>query len=355
VLAGGSAWVASCASGSAAPRAADALDLLLAAHADVLPERAGAGANHYPMAAEALETLGEERRIEERWRTGAAGYAGPIGRVAPLDGEDVVAALGDYGRYGDWLDRFQRELAREPWQAVVARWTPRLAPGVSAAVFHGLIRTAHAVRALRRRDGAARRGELAVGLAYWAARHAPLAAAPDAPALDTPLAALRPRWIDESEDVPFDDVHARLERVPLVPPITRAEAPARAQLDALVRETAAAFLEMLVLERHRIWLLHTVTGPAAATLLLPELAPDDARLLAACVRRAVMALVLAFGVPYQPGAHLRESTPAWPELVQRAAASGSVHTIKLTEALLRSRALDDRLCRSVAAQWFEWT
>ena len=38
----------------------------------------------------------------------------------------------------------------------------------------------------------------------------------------------------------------------------------RNELDALVREAAAVFLEMLVLERHRIWILHTVTGPAAA-------------------------------------------------------------------------------------------
>jgi hypothetical protein len=32
-----------------------------------------------------------------------------------------------------------------------------------------------------------------------------------------------------------------------------------------------------------------------------------------------------------------------------------VHTIKLVEALVRYRDLDDPLCRSVAAQWFEWT
>lgn len=356
VLVGGGALVSSCASGARPAEAEDgavSLDTLLAAHADVLPERGGAGANHYPMAAEALEALGHPEFIEEAWRAGAAGYAGSAPRVAAIaDGDE---ALGDYARYGDWLDLFRAELAREPWRAVVARWAPRLAPGVSAAVFHGLIRTAHAVRALRRRETRARRDELAVALAYWGARYAELPADPAGPDLRAPLAALPHLWLDEAEDVPFDDVHARLARRPLAPAVKLADTRAQDELDALVREAAGAFLEMLVLERHRIWLLHTVTGPAAAALLVPELNAHDARVLAAYTRQAVAALTIAFGAPYAPGTHLRATTPPWSELTRRAASSRSVHTIKLVEALARHRHVDDPLCRSVAAQWFEWT
>jgi hypothetical protein len=355
LLAGGAALVASCASGARprAPGGAVSLDELLEANADVLPERAGAGANHYPMAAEALEALGHPDAIEDAWRTGAAAYAGSVPRVATIT--DVGAALGDYGRYGDWLDLFRAELAREPWRAVVARWTPRLASGVSAAVFHGVIRTAHAVRALQRSESDARRGELAVALAYWAARYAPLAAEAGGPELRTPLAELEPRWIDEDEDVPFDAVHARLGRAPIAPPVVLGDREALEELDALVREAAGVFLEMLVLERHRLWLLHTVTGPAAAAILVPELEPEGARALAAYSRQAVVALYVAFGAPCTPGAHLRASTPDWSELTRRAAQSRSVHTIKLVEVLTRHRDQDDALCRSVAAQWLEWT
>jgi hypothetical protein len=356
VLAGASALAASCASGARSAQGAGAvsLDAVLEANALVLPEAAGAGANHYPMAAEALEALGHPESIEEAWRAGAASYAGPAGRIAPIDGWRT--ALGDYGRYGDWLDLLKGELEREPWRTVVARWTPRLAPGASAAVFHGLIRTAPAVRALRRGETRARQGELATALAYWAARYAELPAAEGGPELGAPLAALPHPWLDELEDVPFDAVHARLARAPIAPRVSLPDAgpPAEAELDALVRAAATAFLEMLVQERHRIWLLHTVTGPAAAALLVPELEPGDARALAAYSRQAVVAMYVAFGAPYVPRDHLRAETPPWPELTLRAAGSRSVHTIKLVEALSRFRAVDDALCRSVAAQWLEW-
>ena len=48
---------------------------------------------------------------------------------------------------------------------------------------------------------------------------------------------------------------------------------------------------MLVLERYRIWMLHTITGPAAVELLLPEVDEAGARALVAYVRQAVVAMV----------------------------------------------------------------
>lgn len=53
-------------------------------------------------------------------------------------------------------------------------WWPRLLPGMSDALMHGVIRPAHAVRslalALAPSDDALQRGELARALGYWAAR-----------------------------------------------------------------------------------------------------------------------------------------------------------------------------------------
>lgn len=122
---------------------------------------------------------------------------------------------------------------------------------------------------------------------------------------------------------------------------------------ATVQAASMAFLAMLVQERHRIWLLHTITAPAAADLLLPELAPADACLLVGCVRQAVVALQRAFGalfVPATPGA----PDQSWPAMVQQAASSGSVHTIKLIEALQRCDPGDGPLPRAVAARWLAW-
>jgi hypothetical protein len=51
---------------------------------------------------------------------------------------------------------------------VLVQWVPRFVHAVDALMFHGLIRTAHAVRALDHRDTRVRRGEFARGLALWA-------------------------------------------------------------------------------------------------------------------------------------------------------------------------------------------
>ena len=357
-LATGGVFLASCRAGARGPRPTTRLDRLLEAHAEVLPEAVGAGANHYPMAAEALEALGYEDAIEDSWRQGADGYAGELPRVGPIEGTED--ALGSYDRFGDWLDFFRAALARAPWRSVVAVWAPRLAPGIAGATFHGVIRSAHAARALRRRESGARRNELAAGLAYWAARYTELPAREgsrgERGSLRATLEQLEHPWLDDATDVDFFSVLERLTAVSLAPPVSleEREATPRAELDLLVREAAGAFLEMLVLERQRIWLLHTVTGPAAVDLLLPEVDRAGARKLVEYARQAVVALYAAYGAPYRAGAHVRDAPGEWPTLTRRAAESRSVHTIKLIEALARFDGGGDPLLRSVAAQWLEW-
>ena len=70
---------------------------------------------------------------------------------------------------------------------------------MSAAAFHGVLRTGHATRALRQRETAARRNELAVGLGYWAARYEELPTAEHVQWL--PLADLEHPWVDDRSDV----------------------------------------------------------------------------------------------------------------------------------------------------------
>lgn len=143
------------------------------------------------MAVEALARHGHAA-VVHRWLDGYADrLEGRPRGIEPIAADEWRDPLGDPVRTGDWLDYFDRELAGEPWRQVLARWWPRLLPGIAAGATHGVIRVGHAVRALLDEETAPRVGELGQGLAYWAARWQPLAppGAGPYPAID-PRAAL---------------------------------------------------------------------------------------------------------------------------------------------------------------------
>jgi hypothetical protein len=123
--------------------------------------------DHVTMGSEALVGLGLGREVDG-WvsRQPVRPYA------APRTGISIQTAwrqaLGRRECHGDWLAYFENEVATSPFQDVLACWVPRFAHAVDALLFHGLIRTGHAVRALSHEDTPARRGELARGLALWA-------------------------------------------------------------------------------------------------------------------------------------------------------------------------------------------
>src|SRR5437660_7418252 len=109
--------------------------------------------NHAPMAAEAMAALGyadavpswvdnnlRVRRYHER--------PAPRWALSARDEADWTPALGDFGRVSDWSVMFERELAEQPWDVVLRSWWPRLLPGMSGMMTHGVIRTAHAVRSI---------------------------------------------------------------------------------------------------------------------------------------------------------------------------------------------------------------
>jgi hypothetical protein len=124
-------------------------------------------ANHATMGAEALTELGLGHRVSE-WVSHHPARA----YLPPRTGTSIVSswmnALGREECYGDWLNDLEIQLGERPYEEVLARWVPRFAHDVGTLLFHGLIRTAHAVRALDHRDTLERRGELARGLALWA-------------------------------------------------------------------------------------------------------------------------------------------------------------------------------------------
>jgi hypothetical protein len=126
--------------------------------------------NHGAMACEALAVLDCSDDIDS-WARRFAGAGGA--KVEPVAAASFEwrQALGAYQRLPEWIGYFERAIDDDGWASVVETWVPRLMPALRTALFHGAIRTAHAVRAIDAVDSPPRRGELARALGYWAARY----------------------------------------------------------------------------------------------------------------------------------------------------------------------------------------
>lgn len=245
--------------------------------------------NHGPMACEALAALGCDQAID-CWarRFARAGLAVTPRSPTPGHAFDWPAALGDYGRLPDWIGFLEQEIDRDGWATVVARWVPRLLSGLDVALFHGAIRTAHAVRAISTAETAPRRAELARSVAYWAARFRP--AAP--------------------------------------PEVGAGEAPPAAAMQAT---GAAAYY----VAEPNIFNLHGVTGAMAVDLLGAHLADRDRttglRQLQADLARMHRDAVLPADPDPAP-----DGRPDFAKLAEAAAASRDPHQVKLVEACRRA-------------------
>jgi hypothetical protein len=272
------------------------------------PEFDGWLSNHGPMAADALLRLAAGTGAGVDVHAWLDGYARRLEEAPrprwPIAAADWPAALGDPGRLGDWAAFFDRELAEQPWEQVLADWWPRLVPGSLASATHGLIRTGHAVRALREVVTPARVGELAQALGYWAARWIP------APALPAPGA----RAASGPGPAAADDVPRALEH--------------------LVDGAVVGYGRWAA--RSPVMLVHAATAPRAAALVLPSL-PRELWIptyQAAAVTVATLEAAYRSATPVpDPPADGRVD-----ELVARAAAHGDEHVLKFAEVAVESAA-----------------
>jgi hypothetical protein len=261
-------------------------------------------ANHGPMAAEALAELGYCGEVDGWLEANIRNrdYRPLPDPMQPIT--DWPAALGNRDRGGDWMELFRRELADAPWWEVLQIWWPRLLPGCAGALTHGLIRTAHAVRSLRKVDHPSELqiDELARGLAFWATVFTPL----------------------ETRRNSGDDVAAAA--------VDRA-------LSELTAEYAGHYAATM--PSFPIPLIHTITAPAAMRLLLAELPaelhPAGFRTIAEVNRE----LFARFGgkLAASGHAHGRPSTGRpFMALAAEAVDVGDEHAIKICEATMRENA-----------------
>jgi hypothetical protein len=137
--------------------------------------------NHGPMACEALDALDLDDAIDgwARRMTRIVGEGPVAAEPRDLFASGWQDALGDYRRLPQWMGYFERTVSERGWSPVVEEWVPRLLPGLHVALYHALIRTGHAVRAIDALPTTVRQAELARSLAYWAARFRPGASTED--------------------------------------------------------------------------------------------------------------------------------------------------------------------------------
>jgi hypothetical protein len=256
--------------------------------------------NHGAMACEALAVLDCTDDIDS-WARRFARVGGVRVEPAAAAGFEWRQALGAYDRLPEWIGYFARAVDDDGWADVVETWVPRLMPALSTALFHGAIRTAHAVRAIDAIDTSPRRGELARALGYWAARYR---AGPPAGAQD-----------------------------PVGDPRT-----------AVVR--AAADGARRYLARPNILHLHGVTGAMAVEILVGHI-PVPAAAAALAQVHAEHARLYA-GV--DPVDDPRPAGPPGDELVPAAVHSLDPHQVKLVEACQRGLAASGDPAFAAAAQ-----
>lgn len=310
------------------------------------PDLAWGFTNHHPMVVEALCALGRgEAALAwlEAHRDGLVPKDGPSERIEG-DGRE---ALGCPARFADWEARIQGDLARGPWRAVVAEWAARLAPGAAGAATHGLIRTAHAARALVDADSELRRAELAAGIAYWAATYQQLpAAAADVAEAGPASEALRgvPMIRDTRPEAgSIVDAFRSLDACPAFASVIHRLDVTR-DPDAVVGELTATFSAVLLANAEdrlgAVVFTHGVTSAATLRTLLPLLPEGARRPALRYVWQAGAALLATYGHALPAGPPPSGPGPERSRLVDAALVSGDDHAIKLTEACLAEHARD---------------
>jgi hypothetical protein len=313
---------------------------------------------HAPMAAEALCALGHCDRAV-RW---VEDYRAPVRQLPPpsarIDPKHWRAALGPKlgetsweatnPRWADWKEFFLAELSERPWREVLDQWVGRLAPGMSGAATHGVIRTAHAVRALAARENALRRGELARGLAYWASSYEELPArqhtGPQFQTFTKALAEVPLYWEafgrrPDGRNIVEVLRHVReMDRFADVRDLLGQPTDLSAAISALTATFSRVYLRHGT-KHDTIAFVHAVTGPCSLRRLAPHIKPETARAALPYAWQTAAAIYSAYArpddKPRDPEAKLGRT-----ELIARALDSSDEHAIKFTEVMLSEYALN---------------
>ncbi|MGH6891289.1 MAG: questin oxidase family protein [Dongiaceae bacterium] len=319
------------------------------------PEYGEGLANHLPMALVALDQMGATpSQLNEYRRTHTAWL-----ETLPADGDAPVGAWpfrkADRSAFSELQVDFKRRIAAAGREPVLRAVLPELAPGLSAAAFHGLIRTAMGV--IGRHDG-----EIATGLAYWAAHWQRLGVALGAPAPATMAPSADPvellermrgdaRFAFDPEQAPdlIDDALLAVGALGGFGEVMHWLDAEQCKIGDLSRAAAAVYGAT-----GDFTALHMVTGTQAVAVLLPYV--ESPSVLLPWLWQALAAAYVAIDRPALPNTDAIEAwraaeTPAWPDLLRNALAEEDEHSVKLCySALFLGRLTGDRLFRWLVAR-----
>lgn len=306
-----------------APATLAQLHHLLDAGAALSPTYRGRLSNHLPMAQQALLELGASAARLQAWSEGYEAHLEPRvnGRPASIS---LERDLGRPDSEAAWHAHFAARIAETGAADTLREALALLLPGVGAIAFHGLIRTGHAVLA-------GHDGELASGLAHWAAHFLPLPSptTADAPPLEMAdwLQALRklPPVIYPAGAL----IHGRMQ--------AWGESPDFAAVAGRLRQGPDTLRELALLAARtysatgNFTVLHLLTASHAMGVLEPWWPAPG---LALGFSIAAAAGLLASGA--EPALMLdRPPSRPWPALIAAACEQDDAHVIKLTHAAWR--------------------
>lgn len=324
------------------------LDKALESIADAGPDLRNGLTNHAPMAIEALCALGREDAVMawlERYREEMLPWPAEL---EPIDPNNWRAALGDIERVSDWRAFFIDELARTPWREVLNVWVAHFAPAICAAATHGVIRVAHAARALAMDETPVRIAELAAGLGYWAACYQELPTATATTlAQERPSAAIQRVPVVPLEQRKFTGtIVGSLDRLTEFLPFASVIGlvDCGGDISATLSDLTATFARVYLANAQdvlsTIVFIHGVTSGAAVRLLAPQLQEAVARDALRYTWQAQCGIYAAFGQRSMPEQAIVSPHESRDELINLAVTNGDEHVIKLTEACLREYELN---------------
>lgn len=278
----------------------------------------GALSSHLPMAQQALLELGASAERLQAWTEAHEAMLEPRagGRPARIN---VERDLGRPDSDAAWRAHFAGRIAVHGAATALREGLALLLPGAGAAAFHGLIRTAHAVLA-------GHDGELAAGLAHWAAHALPL-----------PV-------VEGGAPLPMTDWLAALARLPrpaypaggLIFERMRAwgATPGFADVAGRLQPTPENLRDLALLAARtyaatgNFTVLHLLTASHAMSVLEPWWPTPTVP--AGFVVAAAAGLLASGATP----ALMLDRPPSrpWPALISAACAQDDAHVIKLTHA-----------------------
>ena len=318
----------------------DELDQALDLLRETAPEFGPGYSNHGPMATEALVALGRGDEVVS-W---VLGYRANLEDLPPprqrLGAVGHREALGRFDLFMEWLGLVRNQVADQGWRTVVARWFPTLAGGLSGAAMHGLIRTAHAVRALERQETPERVEELSRAVAYWAARYQAL---PETGSGQGLLPSQATRFVASAQGhIGGRLIHDRLAELATFAPFSPAASLVRPVsvdrhlfLDDLTRTFAETYLANVQAgSRATIAFIHGVTGPRAVRLLLNHVDGPTGDELLVRVWQVAAGIYSAYAEPAPLSTYSGDAEYDLEDIVEQAIRTGDEHAIKFVEACL---------------------